>query len=112
MRGSPGDRLRAARRRTLAVLLSVAALTTVSVPLVAGASPRARSATTTTLPAPVACNTSVGNCWKPSVKARWQYQLQGSPNPKGGCLHAKTGFINIGVTGTSYATGRTVAPTV
>ena len=79
-------------------------------PLGAHAGPRA--GTTVTLPAQVACNNSVGNCWKPAVKARWQYQLQGSPNPKGGCLHAKTGFVNIGVTGTSFATGRTVAPTV
>src|SRR6478672_11735005 len=107
MRGSPGDRLRS-HRRSLAVILCVAALTVLSVPLTASANPRA----TTTLPAPVPCNTSIGNCWKPSVKARWQYQLQGSPNPKGGCLYKKTGFINIGVTGTSFSTGRTVAPTV
>ena len=31
------------------------------------------------LPAPLACNQSAGHCWKPAVKARWQYQLQGSP---------------------------------
>jgi hypothetical protein len=66
-----------------------------------------------TLPATVPCDSSAGSCWRPAVKARWQYQLQGSPNPHGGgCLHKKTGFINIGVTGTSFATGRTVAPTV
>ena len=64
------------------------------------------------LPAPLACNQSAGHCWKPAVKARWQYQLQGSPGPHGGCRYAKTGFVNIGVTGTSFATGRTVAPTV
>src|SRR4051795_3524332 len=110
MRGSPGDRRRS-HRRTLAVVLSVAALTILSVPLTASAGPRARTGTSM-LPAAVPCNNSVGNCWKPAVKARWQYQLQGSPNPKGGCLHRKTGFINIGVTGTSFATGRTVAPTV
>src|SRR3954451_551058 len=110
MRGSPGDRRRS-HRRTLAVVLSVAALTILSVPLTASAGPRARTGTSM-LPAAVPCNQSVGNCWKPSVKARWQYQLQGSPNPKGGCLHRKTGFVNIGVTGTSFATGRTVAPTV
>ena len=28
------------------------------------------------------------------------------------CRYKKTGFVNIGVTGTSFATGRTVAPTV
>jgi len=110
MRGTPGDRLRS-YRRTLAVLTSVAALTVLSLPLTASAGPRARTRAVT-LPAPVPCNQSVGNCWKPNVKARWQYQLQGSPNPKGGCLHRKTGFINIGVTGTSFTTGRTVAPTV
>ena len=46
------------------------------------------------------------------MHARWQYQLQGSPDGHGGCLHKKQGFIGIGVTGTSFATGRTVAPTV
>src|SRR3954454_10815116 len=63
-------------------------------------------------PKPVPCDQSVGNCWKPSVSARWQYQLQGSPDPKGLCKYEKTGFVNIGVTGTSFSTGRTVAPTV
>jgi hypothetical protein len=62
--------------------------------------------------APVPCNLSAGHCWKPSVKARWQYQLQGSPGVHGGCRYASTGFINIGVTGKSFETGRTVAPTV
>jgi Glycoside-hydrolase family GH114 len=94
-----------------AMVLCVAALAALSVPLTASAGPRDRTAAST-LPAPVPCDTSVGNCWKPSVKARWQYQLQGSPDLKGGCLHTKTGFVNIGVTGTSFATGRTVAPTV
>jgi hypothetical protein len=64
------------------------------------------------VPAPVACDQSVGNCWQPAVKARWQYQLQGSPGQHGGCRYRQTGFINIGVTGTSFATGLTVAPTV
>ena len=64
------------------------------------------------LPAPLACNQSAGHCWKPAVKARWQYQLQGSPGRHGGCRYASTGFVNIGVTGTSFASGRTVAPTV
>jgi len=64
------------------------------------------------LPAPLACNQSAGHCWKPAVKARWQYQLQGSPGRHGGCRHAGTGFVNTGVTGTSFASGRTVAPTV
>jgi glycosyl hydrolase family 114 len=64
------------------------------------------------MPAPVPCNQSAGHCWKPGVKARWQYQLQGSPGSNGGCRYKSTGFVNIGVTGTSFATGRTVAPTV
>ena len=64
------------------------------------------------MPAPVPCNQSAGHCWKPAVKARWQYQLQGSPGVHGGCRYKSTGFVNIGVTGTSFATGRTVAPTV
>src|SRR3954465_4479425 len=110
MRNFPPDRLRPTSR-LLAVMVCVAALGVLSIPLTASAAVRVTTATGT-LPAPVPCNTSVGNCWKPSVKARWQYQLQGSPNPKGGCLHRKTGFVNIGVTGTSFATGRTVAPTV
>jgi hypothetical protein len=64
------------------------------------------------LPTPVPCNQSVGHCWTPAVKARWQYQLQGSPAPNGGCRYASNGFVNIGVTGESFLTGRTVAPTV
>jgi hypothetical protein len=47
------------------------------------------------MPAPVPCNQSTGPCWKPSVKARWQYQLQGSPGVNGGCRYKSTGFVNI-----------------
>jgi hypothetical protein len=71
-----------------------------------------RKSSLTVMPAPVACDQSAGPCWKPAVKARWQYQLQGSPDPRGGCRYKRTGFVNVGVTGTSFATGRTVAPTV
>ncbi len=110
MHSALGDRLRGSTRRTIATIGLGIALVLVTLPLGAHAGSRAR--VTVTLPSPVACNNSVGNCWKPAVKARWQYQLQGSPNPKGGCLYRKTGFVNIGVTGTSFATGRTVAPTV
>src|SRR4029077_15790795 len=49
------------------------------------------------LRAPVPCNQSAGRCCKPAVKARWQYQLQGSPGLHGGCRYARTGFVNIGV---------------
>jgi hypothetical protein len=81
-------------------------------PLLAAPGASAGERVQAAVPAPVACNLSAGHCWKPSVKARWQYQLQGSPAADGGCLHKSTGFINIGVTGTSFANGRTVAPTV
>jgi Glycoside-hydrolase family GH114 len=64
------------------------------------------------MPTPVPCDRSAGGCWTPSIHARWQYQLQGSPGPHGTCLYKKTGFVNIGVTGKSFATGVTVAPTV
>jgi hypothetical protein len=64
------------------------------------------------IPAPVACNGAAGPCWQPDVHARWQYQLQGSPDGHGGCLYKRNGFINVGVTGVSFATGRTVAPAV
>src|SRR5262245_34511865 len=108
MRGPPGARLRGSVRGSFATI-GLGLVFVRSLPPPAARAPRARAAVVSP-PAPVACNQSVGNCWKPAVKARWQYQLQGSPNPKGGCLHRKTGFINIGVTGTSFATGITVAP--
>jgi hypothetical protein len=64
------------------------------------------------LPAPVSCNTSAGSCWRPPVASRWQYQLQGSVNSGGQCIYPATGFINTAITGTSFATGRQVAPSV
>ena len=64
------------------------------------------------LPAPVPCNTSAGSCWQPPVVSRWQYQLQGSVNSAGQCIFPATGFINTAITGTSFATGQQVAPTV
>jgi hypothetical protein len=73
---------------------------------------RGASSASALMPTPVPCNQSAGHCWRPSVRARWQYQLQGSPGVNGGCRYKNTGFVNIGVTGTSFATGRTVAPTV
>lgn len=74
--------------------------------------PAGAAAPVVRIPAPTSCNSSAGPCWTPAVKARWQYQLQGSPSTSGRCRNASTGFINIGVTGKSFATGRTVAPTV
>jgi hypothetical protein len=97
-------------RRALAPLLAALSVAFVLVGGTAGAS--GRGAHPNALPAPVPCNASAGPCWHPDVHARWQYQLQGSPDGHGGCLHKKQGFVNIGVTGTSFATGRTVAPTV
>src|SRR5215472_13332743 len=64
------------------------------------------------LPAPVPCSTSAGSCWQPPLVATWQYQLQGSVNSSGQCIYPGTGFINTAVTGTSFATGQQVAPTV
>jgi hypothetical protein len=75
--------------------------------------PAARSAgPAAALPAPVPCNTSAGSCWQPPVNARWQYQLQGSVDSSGQCLYPSTGFINTAISGTSFATGQQVAPTV
>ena len=64
------------------------------------------------LPAPVPCNTAAGSCWQPPLVATWQYQLQGSVNASGQCIDPSTGFINTAITGTSFATGKQVAPTV
>lgn len=98
-----------ARRLVLLLSLGLLAMGMAAIP---AAGSRATRSVAALLPAPVACNLSVGHCWKPAVKARWQYQLQGSPGLHGGCRYKGTGFVNIGVTGTSFATGRTVAPTV
>ena len=73
---------------------------------------RSASAVTAVLPAPAPCNASAGSCWQPPVAARWQYQLQGSVNSAGQCTYPATGFTNTGITGTSFATGQQVAPTV
>jgi len=64
------------------------------------------------LQAPVPCNTSAGSCWRPPLVSRWQYQLQGSVNSAGQCIYPATGFINTAITGTSFATGQQVAPSV
>jgi hypothetical protein len=65
------------------------------------------------LPAPVPCNTSVGNCFHFPQGARWQYQLQAARNAAGtGCRYTTTGGINTNITGTSFATGQSVRPTV
>ena len=71
-----------------------------------------RAAAAAALPAPVPCNTVAGSCWQPLLVATWQYQLQGSVNSSGRCIYPSTGFINTAITGTSFATGKQVAPTV
>jgi hypothetical protein len=95
------------RRLAFAPVLAVVVIA-LAVPADATSHRPARSA----LPTPVPCNASAGPCWQPGVHARWQYQLQGSPDGHGGCLHGKQGFINVGVTGVSFASGRRVAPAV
>jgi hypothetical protein len=100
-----------ARRFVPLLSLGLLALGLTAIPA-AGTGSGATHPAAALMPAPVPCNSSIGHCWTPAVRARWQYQLQGSPDPQGGCRYKRTGFINIGVTGTSFATGRTVAPTV
>jgi len=73
---------------------------------------RAATPAAAALPGPVPCNTSAGSCWRPPLVSRWQYQLQGSVNSAGQCIYPATGFINTAITGTSFATGQQVAPTV
>jgi hypothetical protein len=95
----------------LTVALSAIAL------MVAGVTPAESSTApgapvTAKLATAVPCDRSAGSCWTPPVNARWQYQLQGSPGPNGGCRHKDTGFINIGITGTSFQSKLTVAPVV
>jgi hypothetical protein len=100
------------RLRRCAVWVCAVALASVSLALTAAPAGAAAGSGAPNLPAPVPCDRSAGPCWAPPVQARWQYQLQGSPGPREGCRYGDTGFINIGVTGTSFATGRTVAPAV
>ena len=56
-------------------------------------------------PAPVACNTTKGACWRPSLDAPWQYQLQGVS------AYSSTGGINVNIGAISY-TGSAVTPQV
>jgi hypothetical protein len=57
-------------------------------------------------PAPVACDTTKGACWRPALNARWQYQLQGV------AAYASTGGINVGISATPYTGGAAVSPSV
>ena len=97
---------------TLAAVLLTAGPAS-AVPAAASSHARARAlAAVAALPAPVPCNTSAGSCWQPPLVSRWQYQLQGSVDSSGQCIYPGTGFINAAITGTSFATGQQVAPTV
>src|SRR5215475_8104046 len=98
---------------TLAVLLAAGpASAALAASSQAGTGSRTAPAVGAAMPAPVPCNTSAGSCWQPPLIATWQYQLQGSVNSSGQCLYQGTGFINTAITGTSFATGQQVAPTV
>src|SRR6266516_4986869 len=79
-------------------------------PVVVGASPALADCATAGCPARVPLPPGA---FKFPPGARWQYQLQAARDAKGtACLYPSTGGINTGITGTSFATGVTVAPTV
>jgi hypothetical protein len=100
-------------RLTVRVGVSVLLLAGLSVALAVRSAPRpVAGCARVGCPAPVPCTTRVGSCAVFPRSSRWQYQLRGSRKPAGGCLYASTGFINTRLTGTSFATGRTVAPVV
>src|SRR5262249_18964943 len=73
---------------------------------------RAVPAAAAALPAPVPGSPSPGARWQPPLGATRPYPLHGSGNSSGQCLYPGTGFINTAITGTSFATGQQVAPTV
>jgi hypothetical protein len=107
MRSGFADRRIPSAVALTAFVLALTALT----PAMSAAASRTGLARTTR-PAAVPCDRSMGACWTPPLNTRWQYQLQGSPAIHGGCRYADTGFINIGVTGRSFASDLTVAPVV
>jgi hypothetical protein len=57
-------------------------------------------------PAPVACNTSAGACWRPALNARWQYQLQAVAG------YNSTGGINTTIGAVPFTGGAAVSPSV
>src|SRR5262249_43501432 len=103
-RSGPGRRARKAAG--LCAMLLVLA----TAPLALGAAPARADCVTAGCPAPVPLP---AGAFKFPPGARWQYQLQAARNASGtACLYTSTGGINTGITGTSFATGGTVAPTV
>lgn len=90
--------------------VSVMLLALSFVPVVLTAAPAAADCVTAGCPAPVPLPPGA---FRFPQGARWQYQLQAARNSGGtACLFPSTGGINTGITGTSFATGQTVAPTV
>jgi hypothetical protein len=84
-------------RRSLIVAVALA--------LVAG-STLALTAASAAPPAPVACKTSAGACWKPPLNARWQYQLQPMAQ------YASTGGLNVDICAVPSTGGPCVRPAV
>ena len=99
-------------RRLSGTLTLVVFAALVVVPIIVTAAPAAASCATAGCAAPVACDTLVGACWKPSANARWQYQLQAARNKSGTCLFTSTGGINVNITGAPFTGGAAVAPSV
>ena len=64
------------------------------------------------LPAPVPATTRSATAGSPRSRPAGSTSSRERPIPRAAASYESTGFINIGVTGTSFATGRTVAPTV
>jgi hypothetical protein len=59
-----------------------------------------------TPPAPRACDTTKGACWRPAVGLRWQYQLQGV------AAYPSTGGINVNISAVPVSGGAAVRPQV
>src|SRR2546423_13335754 len=68
------------------------------------------SAGVSALPPPVPCNASAGPCWQPNIHARWQYQLQGSPDGHGGGPFQKKRVLNKRGARRTVAGGRPGGP--
>lgn len=63
--------------------------------------------------APVPCDQTKGPCWTPGTGSLpWQFQLQGTLNPAGGCLYASTDYINTAITATAWNGATNIAPKV
>ena len=101
-------------RRLWTCVTAFALATFLSVPIVAiTAAPAQASCSTAGCAAPVACNTTAGACWKPTVGMRWQYQLQAARNSGGtACLYPSTGGINVNIAGPPAGGGANVKPQV